>query len=262
MDSVTFTDGDATNVLVTTDDVEACTACLDHGSSGERAELTVAFPDEDAVDVGFGDHDRAQPGKKGLISVGDRMRSAAADDGSGGPSFGGPVAQDAIRDPTNLQRLGTSVSEFCQRWDGEGYDIRVCFDSLTALLTHASPDIVFQFCHVLTKRLASVDADAHFHLDPDEHPQEVVDTFESIFDATLSEPPHDDATTTDDAASTDDASTPTTAAGEASDDDVHAVADEWNDDASYSIVGDDVDRPDEVSEATDDEIADRLAEQL
>jgi len=43
---------------------------------------------------------------------------------------------------------------------------------------------------------------------------------------------------------------------------VHAVADEWGDEASYSIVGDDADRPDEVNEATDDEIADRLADQL
>lgn len=253
MDSAGF-DDEATNVLVTTDDLEACTACLDHGASGDRAELTVTFPGEDPADVGFGDRDRSQPAKKGLISVGDRMRSAATDERDG-PSFGGAVARDAITDPTNLQRLGTSVSEFCQRWDGEGYAIHVCFDSLTALLGHAPPDVVVQFCHVLTKRLASVDADAHFHVDPDSVPGDVLDTFESICDDTLSEGPLEDA----DGASDD---APAASTREASDDDVHAVADDWNDDASYSIVGSDVDRPDEVSEATDDEIAARLDDQL
>jgi hypothetical protein len=229
------------------------------------------FPAEDAADVGFGDHDRTQPARRGLISVGDRMRSAAASDE---PAFGGAIAQDAIADPSNLQRLGTSMSEFCQRWDGEGYEIRVCFHSLTALLEHASPDVVFQFCHVLAKRLSSVDADAHFHVDPAEHSRELLETFESIFDATVDEGPAtsvdddgpsgddaidgDDAINGDDAAGDDDA----TASGEATDDDVHAVADEWGDEASYSIVGDDADRPDEVNEATDDEIADRLADQL
>jgi len=254
MASVEFSDEDATNVLVTTDDLEACTACLEHGASGERAELTVEFPAADAADVGFGDRDRPEPATKGLIAVGDRMRSAAPDD-RGGPSFDGPVAQDAIADPTNLQRLGTSVSEFCQRWDDEGYDIRVCFHSLTALLEHASPEVVFQFCHVLTERLDSVDADAHFHLDPGEHPDDVLDTVDSLFDATVDEAP--DATGDAPDATGGEEGSPA-APGEASDDDVHAVADDWNDDASYSIVGDDADRPDDVTEATDDEIADRL----
>ena len=246
MESVAL-DEDAGNVLVTTDDVETCTRCLNGGDPDRRAELTVTYPGESAEDGGFGDHSRMQPAKKGLVSVGDSMRSAAAA-GSAGPDFTGAVAQDAIADPTNLQRLGTSISEFCQRWDDEDYDIYVCFDSLSALLEYTSPEVVFQFCHVLTKRLESVDAIAHFHLDPERHADETVATFQSIFDRVVGQETQ--------------AATMDVDYEEASDDDIAALADDWSEDASYSIVGDAHDRPDDVTEATDDDIEQELAERL
>ncbi|WP_323674392.1 hypothetical protein [Halorubellus sp. PRR65] len=246
MGSVDIDDA-ACNVLVTSDDVETCTGCLDEGDPDRRAELTVTYPSESAEDGGFGDHTRMQPAKKGLVSVGDVMRSASAASG-GGPDFTGAVAQDAIADPTNLQRLGTSISEFCQRWDDTGYDIYVCFDSLSALLEYTSPEVVFQFCHVLTKRLESVDATAHFHLDPERHAEETVATFQSIFDQVVGE---------ETAASTVDVDYE-----EASDDEIAALAEDWSEDASYSIVGDAYDRPDDVTEATDDDIEQTLADRL
>jgi hypothetical protein len=237
----------AHNVLVTTGDVETCTACLDEGDPDHRAELIVTYPSESVEQSGFGDHSRMQPAKKGLISIGDMVRSATATGGSG-PDFTGAVAQDAIADPTNLQRLGTSISEFCQRWDDSGYDIYVCFDSLSALLEYTSPEVVFQFCHVLTKRLESVDATAHFHLDPDAHADETVATFQSIFDQVVGEETE--------------ASTMDVDYEEASDDDIAALAEDWSEEASYSIVGETYDRPDEVTEATDDDIEQMLAERL
>ena len=246
MDSVAL-DEDAGNVLVTTDDVETFTGYLNEGDPGRRAELTVTYPGESAEDGGFGGHSRMQPAKKGLVSVGDSMRSAAAT-GSAGPDFTGAVAQDAIADPTNLQRLGTSISEFCQRWDDEDYDIYVRFDSLSALLEYASPEVVFQFCHVLTKRLASVDATAHFHLDPRRHADETVATFQSIFDQVVGQETQ--------------AATMDVDYEEATDDDIAALAEDWSEDASYSIVGEAYDRPDDVTEATDDDIEERLAERL
>jgi hypothetical protein len=246
MESVPI-DGDAGNVLVTTDDVRTCTGCLNEGDPDRRAELTVTYPSESAEDRGFGDHSRMQPANKGLISVGDSMRSTATAE-SAGPDFAGAIAQDAIADPTNLQQLGTSISEFCQRWDDADYGIYVCFDSLSALLEYTSPEVVFQFCHVLTKRLESVDATAHFHLDPDRHEDETVATFQSIFDQVVGRETQ--------------AATMDVDYQEASDDDIAALADDWSDDASYSIVGDTDDRPDDVTEATDDDIEETLAERL
>jgi len=247
MDSLDLNDDSGGNVLVTTDDLETCTSCLDQGDPNRRAELTVTYPSESADDGGFGDHGRAQPAKNGLISVGDTMRSAAATETTGA-DFTGAVAQDAIADPTNLQRLGTSVSEFCQRWDDQDYEIRVCFDSLSALLEHTSPEVVFQFCHVLTKRLESVDADAHFHLDPSRHDDGTVATFQSIFDETIGETTQAEERDVD--------------YEEASDGDIAALAEDWTEEASYSIVGDTDDRPENVSEATDDDIEQMLAERL
>jgi hypothetical protein len=240
-------DGDGGNVLVTTDGVETCTACLDSGDPDRRAELTVRYPSESVEQSGFGDHGRMQPAKKGLISVGDTMRSGSATENSD-PDFTGAVAQDAIADPTNLQRLGTSVSEFCQHWDDRNYDIYVCFDSLSALLEYTKPEVVFQFCHVLTKRLESVDATAHFHLDPDEHDDETVATFQSIFDSTIGQETQANTLEVD--------------YEEASDDEIAALAEGWGEEASYSIVGDTDDRPDEVSEATDDDIEQMLADRF
>jgi hypothetical protein len=243
-------DDDSHNVLVTAGDGETCMACLDRGDPDGRAELTVTYPETTAEDNGFGNHGREQPAAKGLISVGDTMRAATTAGGgdASGPTFTGAVAQDAIADPTNLQRLGTSISEFCQHWQADGYDIHVCFDSLSALLAHTSPEVVFQFCHVITTRLASVDALAHFHLDPERHDDETVATMQSIFDETVGV--ETDAATAD------------VDYEEATDDDIAALAEDWTEEASYSIVGDAYDRPDEVTEATDDDIEDVLADRL
>jgi hypothetical protein len=250
MDRIHIDDA-STAVLVTDADADTCSACLDRGDPDRRAELTVTYPETQAADSGFGDHMREQPARKGLISVGDTMRSATAVGGDGanpGPSFWGAVAQDAIADPANLQRLGTSISEFCQRWNDQDYEIHVCFDSLTALLEHTSPEVVFQFCHVLRQRLQSVDAFAHFHLDPTAHGDETVATFQSIFDETVGVETEAETMDVD--------------YEEASDDDIAALAEDWSDDASYSIVGDTYDRPDQITEATDDDIEEMLAENL
>jgi hypothetical protein len=247
MASRNIDDDGGCNVLVTNDDVETCTSCLDRGNPNRRAELTVTYPNESAAKSGFANHTRAQPAKKGLISVGDQLRSTTATQ-DGGPDFTGAVGQDAIADPSNLQRLGTSISEFCQRWERNDYDIYVCFDSLSALLAYTSPEVVFQFCHVLTKRLESVNAVAHFHLDPDRHEDQTVATFQSIFDHTIGEETE--------------AQTMNVDYEEATDDDIAALADDWGDEASYSIVGDTYDRPDDVTEATDDDIEQMLADRL
>jgi hypothetical protein len=249
MDSIHIDEG-SHNVLVTDDHGSTCTACLNRGDPNGRAELTVTYPSTSAEESGFGDHDRVQPAAKGLISVGDTMRSATAVAGGddSGPSFTGAVAQDAISDPENLQKLGTSISEFCQQWNAEGYDIHVCFDSLSALLEHTSPEVVFQFCHVITKRLESVGALAHFHLNPSEHADETVATFQSIFDETVGVETQ--------------AQTMDVDYEEATDDEIAALAENWSEEASYSIVGDTYDRPDQVTEATDDDIEDVLADRL
>jgi hypothetical protein len=233
--------GDSGNILLTdtSEPDQCCEDLLGTENAQNRAELTVSFPKAQAEKTGFGSTAASQPARRGIISVGDVLRSTTK-----GPDFTSPLAMDAIENPANLQALGTSISKFCERWDREGFDIVLCFDSLTELLEHTSPSIVFQFCHVLNRRLASVDALAHFHLDPDAHDDQTVATFQSIFDSTVGE--------TTDANAIEEFV-------EATDGDIAAMADTWGEEASYSIVGDgEAERTDEIREASDEEIADLL----
>lgn len=154
--------------------------------SGSTAELRVTFaddrpdqPDPDEVD-----------GKLGLLTIGDIL----TDDGATAElDFSESVVTDSVCDPTDLSEIGVAISRFCKHWSEEGEQIAVCFDSLDAVLRYTSPKKVFQFAHVLTNRLASVEAYAHFHFDPTRHDDRVVSTFGTIFDAVVADEDAEDS---------------------------------------------------------------------
>ncbi|MCU4741138.1 DUF7504 family protein [Natronoglomus mannanivorans] len=231
---------------------DACQPLLE--SDEATAELRVSFSNERTDRTRGGE----TPAKLGLLSIGDVLRSASSDAGSSqsytgparntGPDFGGPIAIDAVDDPQDLASIGLSISRFCEHWAADdGVErITVCFRSLDTALGYTSPKTVFQFVHVLTSRLSSVGATAHFHFDPTTYDDRIVATFGSIFDEVVC----------DDSVGN---SLP-----EATDDEVAAVLEEW---------GEDVETPTEPadgggfetpvaprSEATDEDIA-RLLEQ-
>ncbi len=192
--------------------------CHDDGGT---ARLAVTFadeepdcPDENAVD-----------GKRGQLTVGNVLTADESE-----PDFDRPIVTDSVTDPTDLSAIGVAVSRFCKHWSEADEDITVCFDSLDALLRHTSPKEVFQFTHVLTNRLASVDAYAHFHFDPTRHEDRVVSTFGTVFDAVVA----DDT----------DKSLP-----EATDEEVATLLAEWETEPSDDL------EPDASTEATDEDIA-------
>ncbi|WP_226482416.1 DUF7504 family protein [Natrinema amylolyticum] len=227
------------NVLLVHSRREASAACEELcRDGGGTAHLTVTFADEepDPPDAETVD------GKHGLLTVG----SGPTDDTESVPDFTDPVATDSVADPTDLSEIGVAISRFCKQWAEAGDDITVCFDSLDALLRHASPDDVFQFAHVLTNRLSSVGAHTHCHFDPTRHEDRVVSTFGSIFDAVVADPDDDDADDGDaDDDDTDDSN------GEATDEDVASLLAEWDEEPTTELASD----PEPVSEATDEEIA-------
>ncbi|WP_254522058.1 DUF7504 family protein [Natrinema caseinilyticum] len=201
---------------------DACTE-LCH-TDVETARLSVTFaneepdcPDETAVDGTFGQ-----------LTIGNVLTDDAGDSV---PDYSRTVVTDSVTDPTDLSEIGVAISRFCKHWSESDEEISVCFDSLDTLLRHTSPKEVVQFAHVLTNRLSSVDAYAHFHFDPTRHEDRVVSTFGTIFDAVVA----------DDTA---DESLP-----EATDEEVASILAEWEDEPSIDI------EPDARSEATDEEIA-------
>ncbi|WP_435365103.1 DUF7504 family protein [Haloarchaeobius sp. DYHT-AS-18] len=163
---------------------EHCDELMHVCEAARRAELTVTFPQDvtDSVDFASLSGGR-QPAKRGVIIVGETIRAV----GAGEPDFDEPLVEDTVADPGDLQSLGQKISRFCKVWTNAGYEISVCFDSLSDLLAANDPEVVFKFCHVLAGRLNSVGAVAHFHLDPTEHSQQLQLTFEQIFDETLLE---------------------------------------------------------------------------
>ena len=142
---------------------------------GPSAELHVSFASDDPKVPSNPDTQR----RLGLLSIGDVIRAAQAD---GGPDFSGPVAVDAVPDPTDLAAIGVSISQFCEQWSGNGEQIVVCFNSLDSLLRNTESKTIFEFTYYLNQRLASVGALGHYHLDPSRHEDRIVAAFGDIFD--------------------------------------------------------------------------------
>ncbi|TMT85311.1 hypothetical protein E2L06_01310 [Haloterrigena sp. H1] len=196
-------------------------ACEELCGDDETAHLAVTFADAEPTCS-----TAAINGQFGQLTVGNVLTDAT-DEST--PDFTQSVVTDSILDPTDLTAIGIAVSRFCEHWGDTDEKLTVCFDSLDALLRHTPPTDVFQFTHVLANRLASVDADAHFHFDPTRHEDRVVSTFGAIFDAVV--------------ATDDDESLP-----EATDEDIATTQAEWED--TPLITTD----PDAISEATDEDI--------
>ncbi|MFP8890881.1 hypothetical protein ACLI4U_14100 [Natrialbaceae archaeon A-CW2] len=211
---------------------DACQTLCHHEKGSQTAALRVTFSSDTLENS---PHGTANPTKIGAISVGDVLRGATTARSTGGthgePDFTGDVVFDAITDPTDLSAIGVSVSRFCEQWGSE-YQLTVCFQSLDALLNHAPPKTVFQFIHVLTNRLSSVDALAHFHLDPGAHEDRIVSTFGSIFDEVV----------VDDSVHSD--------VPQATDEDIAALLGEWDDPTEWATI-----EPTVGQEATDDDVA-------
>ncbi len=212
-----------------------CEQSLTAWSASDRAELLVTFPESNDP-IGFDEQRNSrQPAKRGIVAVSDSVeaRRIAAEE----PDLSEPVVTDAVVDRTDLRGLGVKISRYCEVLSEGGYDITVCIDGLTDLLAENDPEHVFQFVHVLVERLASVDAVTHFHVDPGAHEEEVVRTFESVFEGVFVEIEPDESTLD------------TSAKTRATDSEVAASA---GDEETSS------DRTDPNSEATDDDIAEAL----
>lgn len=116
----------------------------------------------------------------------DERSAAATCSGSASPRIS--EARVAAGD---LDELGRTVSDAISAFDDaagglEPAELRVCFDSLTPLITAADRDRerTFRFLHLLTARIRSVRGMGHFHL-PGPRASEHVRLLEPLFDATV-----------------------------------------------------------------------------
>ena len=146
--------------------------------------VTMSEPPDERLSVLQGYRDEL-PERTVVLNVGDTTRSGASETVSTGED--GTITIENVADPSDLMRIGITVSKRLSEWEEHGGTTAVCFHSLTALLQYADdPNVAFRFVHTLLGRLKSTGARAHFHLDADAHDQHVLATYRPIFDEVLS----------------------------------------------------------------------------
>lgn len=89
----------------------------------------------------------------------------------------------------DLGRLGISISEAIAEFEATSgglspAELRLCFDSLTPLVSEHDPETLFRFLHLLTHRVRSVGGMGHYHLTTDRSNRTVA-LLEPLFDAVI-----------------------------------------------------------------------------
>lgn len=120
------------------------------------------------------------PANLGIISAGEQLRSVGH---SAEPvEMGGLTVSTIAQD--DLTGLDIAVTEHLSMWDGNGRATKVCFYSLTPLaMTGASPETLYRFLRVLTRKLSYANATGHFHVNPAAHSEEELAKAKRLFDA-------------------------------------------------------------------------------
>ncbi len=105
--------------------------------------------------------------------------------GSNGGDRDTGAAVRRISDPSDLTGVGIAISEFLSQWSENDNQTVVCFQSLTALLQYVDANRVFQFCNEITSKFEQAGAQAHFHITPGAHEEQVLSVLSSLFDDKL-----------------------------------------------------------------------------
>lgn len=119
-----------------------------------------------------------------VVGVGADHRSATHASTAGTVGSQAEPARN-IESPEDLTGLGIVLSEQLEAW-ADGGELLVCFDSVTVMLQYVDLQRAFRFLHVLTGRIKTVGAQAHFHLDQTAIDEQTVATLTSLYDATVS----------------------------------------------------------------------------
>jgi hypothetical protein len=187
--------GDATTVLVlespaATDRDEVCRSFFvdNRLTQGNVLLVSLARQADERLELFRGD-DLPFPRNLAVVSAEDGPGATRTETGSGEASTG--VAVRTVSDPSDLPKLGMSITSVLDGWpDDEG--VLLCLDSLTELLRHVELQRVYRFVHILSDRLADLDAQVHVHLDGESCDERTLATLEPLSDAIVEVPAHGD----------------------------------------------------------------------
>ena len=182
--------GPGSNVLVLAPVMDAdtsavCSDLLHVEQPSEEAVLLVTFTQGADVRVeAFREHADGKPADLHVVDVSGETRSSSDE-----PSHVPGRVVDVVSSPTDLTGIGIAINEQLGEWAPGDLQVVLCFHTLTTLLQYASEDRVFQFLHVLTSRVSSIDAVAHYHLDPVAVDDRTVHTLMQLFDVVVRQNP-------------------------------------------------------------------------
>lgn len=177
----------------------SCADLLAEAGSGDPENVlfvTVTHSAESRLEV-LREHADAAPTRVAVIRTGsnERKRTRSAGGSEGSPE---EVAEYGVDDPSDLTRLGITVTRTLNEWTATSRRTAVCLHSLTGLLQYVDQQRLFRFVHILQAKLAAADATAHFHMDPGSHGPETVSVFRSLFDTVVEVDPEGGVTVTSD----------------------------------------------------------------
>lgn len=101
----------------------------------------------------------------------------------------GPGVPDGVSvsrvDPNQPMDIIAPLSEQLTRWKNNGNQTLVAVQTLTVLLEYVDFDTAFRYLHILTHRVQAANAIGFYHMDPDIHDEETVNTLKTLFDAVV-----------------------------------------------------------------------------
>ena len=186
--------GDATTVLVlespaATGRNGVCRSFFVDSRLTEKNVLLVSLTQQadERLELFRGD-DLPFPRNLAVVSAENGAGATRTETGSGEAGTG--VAIRTVSDPSDLPKLGMSITSVLDEWpDDEG--VLLCLDSLTELLRRVELQRVYRFVHILSDRLARLDARIHVHLDGESCDERTLATLEPLSDAIVEVPAHD-----------------------------------------------------------------------
>lgn len=124
-----------------------------------------------------------RPRNVGVVSVGERMRSASPASESTPRMPDRPVVR-GVADSTDVDGVRDVTAGYLDAWPDDGHSF-VYFDSVTALLAHLDADATVDFLETYLRALDARDAVGYFCLTPAAHDRSIVRETASLFDTVL-----------------------------------------------------------------------------
>ena len=161
----------------------ACLKLLTATTPPERtnvAAVTYTPPPETWVSD-WETHVGSTPAELAFIHANKIQTNTEADTESGVPDDATVVRVD----PNQPMDIIAPLSEQLTRWEGNGNQTVISVQTLTILLEYVDFDTAFRYLHILTHRVQAADAIGYYHMDPEIHDAETVNTLKTLFDAVV-----------------------------------------------------------------------------